>query len=345
VKIDDRALGYIVKASEGSMRDAQSLLDQIISFSGQEVVDEDVRDILGFIPSEILEQTVNALAARDAREMLETVGIVVDQGLNLQQYVREFIGKIRDLLVMKLGLEEKILGSPEEKRAMASRAASFSEQDLIRYFDLLLQLETEMRSTTQARFQLEIGFIKLAKIAHVRDIEEVIRELKGTPGSSGSSGNPSPVAVPSSPTRQQAKPVSAAPVQEPPKIPIAAPEPAKPSSDFAGVFIQRVEDKSAATAIHLQRAERIERSEDGVVVTVANSTTMAMLESKDHKAVLDAVASEVVGKAISVSLIMNQPSRPGANLESAKNEPLVRRFLEVFRGDLAQVKPVKGEQP
>ncbi|HYR44897.1 MAG TPA: DNA polymerase III subunit gamma/tau, partial [Terriglobia bacterium] len=114
VKIDDRSLSYIVKASEGSMRDAQSLLDQIISFSGQEVVDEDVRDVLGFIPGEILARTLDALADRNSKALLEDVGIVVDQGLSLQQYVRELIGRIRDLLILKLGLEEKILGSAEE---------------------------------------------------------------------------------------------------------------------------------------------------------------------------------------------------------------------------------------
>src|SRR5262252_5813475 len=128
VKIADRALSYIVKASEGSMRDAQSRLDQIISFSGQEVVDEDVRDVLGFIPSEILERTLDALADRNSKALIENIAIVVDQGLNLQQYVREFIGKIRDLLIIKLGLQEKILGSPEEKRALAERAERFSEQ-------------------------------------------------------------------------------------------------------------------------------------------------------------------------------------------------------------------------
>src|SRR5437773_4312466 len=141
VKIDDRAISYIVKASEGSMRDAQSLLDQIISFSGQEVVDEDVRDVLGFIPNEILDQTVDALSDRDSKALIENIGIVIDQGLNLQQYVREFIGRIRDLLVLRLGLTDKILGSPEEKRSLASRAEHFSEQDLIRFFDLLLRLE------------------------------------------------------------------------------------------------------------------------------------------------------------------------------------------------------------
>src|SRR5262249_22079599 len=105
--------------------------------------------------------------------------IVIDQGLNVQQYVREFIGRIRDLLMLKFGLEEKILGSPEDKRALAERAESFSEQDLIRFFDLLLRIESELRWTSQSRFHLEIGFIKLAKIGYVRDIEGVIRDLKG----------------------------------------------------------------------------------------------------------------------------------------------------------------------
>src|SRR5215470_17341564 len=179
VNIDDRALSYIVKASEGSMRDAQSLLDQIISFSGQSVVDEDVRDVLGFIPSEILDRTLDALAARDSKSLLECIGIVIDQGLNVQQYVREFVGRIRDLLMLKLGLEEKILGSAEEKLALDSRARAFSEQDLIRFFDMLLRLESELRWTSQSRFHLEIGFIKLAKLGYVRDIEGVIRDLKG----------------------------------------------------------------------------------------------------------------------------------------------------------------------
>src|SRR5438034_2881817 len=115
VKIDDRAVSYIVKASEGSMRDAQSLLDQIISFSGQEVVDEDVRDVLGFIPSESLDRTVAALAAHDSKALLNNIEIVVDQGLNIQQYVREFISRVRDLLLIRLDLDEKVLGSPEEK--------------------------------------------------------------------------------------------------------------------------------------------------------------------------------------------------------------------------------------
>jgi len=327
IKIEDRALSYIVKASEGSMRDAQSLLDQIIAFSGQEVVDEDVRDVLGFIPSEILDQTISALAAADSKALIQTIGIVIDQGLNIQQYVREFIGRVRDLLVLKLGLDEKILVSPAEKRALSEVAPAFSEQDLIRIFDMLLRLESELRGTSQPRFHLEVGFIKLAKIGHVRDIEEILREVKGGRLEGES-------------RRQQNN--STAPQERTPRetTPRTPPE----SVTFGDTFKRRIEEKAATTAVYLQKAERIERIGDLVQIVLTNATQLALLQSKEHKTVLDSVASELVGKAVSVSLIIKeQPQRDGTAADNVKDEPLVKRFLEVFRGDLAQVKPAKGE--
>ncbi len=338
IHIDDRALAYIVRAAEGSMRDAQSLLDQIISFSGQQVVDEDVRDVLGFIPGEILDQTLDALAERDSRALLNNIGIVLDQGLNLQQYVREFIGKIRDLFLLKLGLDEKVLGSADEKKALASRAERYSEQDLIRFFDMLLHLENDLRSTSQPRFHLEVGFVKLAKIGHVRDIEDVIRELRSL--------GPATPTHPSPP--KESPPVSEKPTASPPGKTASASEP----FTFADIYTRRVEEKSATTAVYLQKAARIEKTTDGVQIAISNGTAHALLESLEHKRVLDTVASELIGKAVSVSLILKgQPGGSGSQtepkgenvLESAKQEPLVQRFLEVFRGDLAQVKPVKGE--
>jgi DNA polymerase-3 subunit gamma/tau len=349
IKIDDRALSYIVKASEGSMRDAQSLLDQIISFSGQDVVDEDVRDVLGFIPSEILDRTSEGLANRDSRALLENIGIVVDQGLNLQQFVREFIGRVRDLLMMKLGLEDKVIGGTEEKRALSVRANSFSEQDLIRFFDMLLRIESELRWTSQARFHLEVGFVKLAKIGYVRDIEDVLREVKG--GVSPAPANPLPPRPPSPPSPPISRPAPApsrqpTPAPPPPVVEKknAVSESGSGSSNFSDMFIQRVEDKSGITAVHLQKAERIERTGDVIRVVMLNPTALAMLQSKEHKSVLDSVASDLVGKAVSVSLIMKEDQqKTGPATESAKDEPLVQQFLRVFKGDLAQVKPSKEE--
>jgi len=345
IKIDDRALGYIVKASEGSMRDAQSLLDQIISFSGQDVVDEDVRDVLGFIPRDILDRSMDSLANRDSKGLLENVGIVIDQGLNLQQYVREFIGRIRDLLVIKLGLEEKVIGSADEKRALAACAGSFSEQDLIRFFDMLLRIESDLRWTSQARFHLEVGFVKLARVGYVRDIEEVLSEVKG-----GGSNNPSPrpPRAPAVTTARPTAPAQAPPAPAPPRQSEKKPDPAAAiapeSISFADIFTRRAEDKSPTTAVYLQKADLIERNSETVRILVSNTTVLAMLQSKEHKSVLDAAATELVGKPVSVSLIMKETQqKSGPAAETAKDEPLVQRFLQVFRGDLAQVKPAKED--
>jgi DNA polymerase-3 subunit gamma/tau len=347
VNIDDRGLGYIVRAAEGSMRDAQSLLDQIIAFSGQKVVGEDVRDVLGFIPAELLEQTVSALADRDSRALLNHIGVVVDQGFNLQQYVREFIGRVRDLLLMKLGLDDKVLSNPEEKTLLKQQSDRFSEQDLTRFFDLLLELEGDLRYTSHQRFHLEVGFVKLAKLGYMKDIEEVLRDLRH---------NTSPaqgVTRPGGPAQgsQKAALFDSAPARRVP------PDPST-STKFKELFVSRVEDRSATTAVYLQKAERIVKTESGVEVLMSNETFRTILDSEEHRAILDSVASDLVGKPVCVSLIMNQdasaargeskakedrPADAARAMGTAREEPLVKRFLEVFRGDIAQVKPGKGD--
>jgi DNA polymerase-3 subunit gamma/tau len=303
------------------------------------VVDEDVRDVLGFIPNEILDQTIDALAARDSKSLLNTIEIVIEQGLNIQQYVREFISRVRDLLLMRLDLSAKVIAGAEEKEALKQRAGQFSEQDLIRYFDMMLQLEADLRVTAQPRFHVEVGFIKLAKIGHLRDIEAVINDLRQGGGGVRPSipVTPAPVTAPPKPASPPVKPV----------IPTVTKEP----GSFKDTFLRRVEDRSATTAVYLQKAERIEQKPDFIEVTVPNSTYLAALETKEHRSVVESVAADLVGKPVSVSFIMKGQQTPSASAEpastqtidSAREEPLVKRFLEVFRGDLAQVKPLKGE--
>jgi DNA polymerase-3 subunit gamma/tau len=279
-KIDDRGLSYIVKAAEGSMRDAQSLLDQIISFGGQDIAQDDVRDVLGFIPNEILDRTAAALVNRDSREVLECISIIVEQGLSVQQYVRECIGRMRDLLMMKLGLEDKVLAGPEDKKALAGDSEKFSEQELVRNFDMLLRLETELKFTSQPRLHLEAGLVKLSMAGRVRDLEEVIRDFRqGSPAATPTARPPAP-----------APPVAQATPTRP--VPPVVPPPA----------VQSQSRQAAASASPPAPREQ----------APPNPT----------------------------------PARPdsNSNMDAAKEEPLVRRFLEVFRGDVAQVKPSKGEK-
>jgi len=283
-QIDDRSLGYIVKAAEGSMRDAQSLLDQIISFSGQAVADEDVRDVLGFIPSDILDRTCVALGAQDSRELLECVDIVVEQGLSIQQYIRECVGRMRDLLMMKLQLDDKVLASAEDKKTLSTQAAGFSEQDLVRNFDMLLRLENEIRWTSQPRLHVEAGLVKMAKAGLVKDIEEVIRSFR--------TGSPSPAKTP-------------APIPVPP--PVRAPQ-----------VSPTLPPKSAPPA----------------VTTPTAPTTPAAQPAQSR-----ATTSPALPNQPAIAKEPSQPPSSKADLDSAKDDPLVKRFLDVFKGDIAHVKP------
>ena len=310
-RIDDNGLSYIVKAAEGSMRDAQSLLDQVISFGGQEVASEDVRDVLGFISNEILDRTLDSIAAGNSQDLIETVAIVVDQGLGLQQFVRELIARMRDLLMMKLGLADKVLGTESERTDLRQRAESFSEQDLIRYFDLLLRLEGDLKWTSQPRFHLEIGLVKLAKAGHMRDIEEVLRDLKHDTVPQPTPSRPSP--APSA-NRIPPAPAAAPPARSETKASITLPS--VPSLKTSGPL-------ASAAAPGIKKAERAEQGG----------------------------APEPAGKTMEMSEPRTAPPTPtsrkadDSSLNSVKEEPLVKRFLEVFRGDIAQVKPPKGETP
>jgi DNA polymerase-3 subunit gamma/tau len=299
-QIDDAGLSYIVKASEGSMRDAQSLLDQIISFGGENVDSEDVRDVLGFIPTELLDRTIDGIASSNSQDLIETVAIVVDQGLGLQQFVRELIARTRDLLMMKLGLADKVLGSESERADLRRRADAFSEQDLIRYFDLLLRLENDLKWTSQPRFHLEVGLVKLAKVGHIRDIEEVLRDLKQEPPSQGTPGRSAPTSPASRTAAPPDPPASQRSETRAPSIVLPSVPSMKPTTPMA-----------AATAPATQRIDKPEVN--------------ALPET------MEARPAPPVRKA------------DDASLNSAREEPLVKRFLEVFRGDIAQVKPPKGE--
>src|SRR5688572_22236076 len=301
-RIDDNALSYIVKASEGSMRDAQSLLDQIISF-GQDVASEDVREVLGFIPTELLDRAIDAVANSNSQELIETVAIVVDQGLGLQQFVRELIARMRDLLMMKLQLPDKVLLNESEKTQFLRRAEAFSEQDLIRYFDLLLKLESDLKWTSQPRFHLEVGLVKLAKAGHMRDIEDVLREMKNDP----------------SPQSASARPTVNPPSNRPPTPSVPQPRSESKAPSIVLPSVPSLKSSTPVAAAAVPATQKMEKPNDRMP-----------LETPGNPA----------RPAPSTTVRMDDTS-----LNSAREEPLVKRFLEVFRGDIAQVKPPKGETP
>src|SRR4051812_31026786 len=141
IKIGDDALKEIARAGEGSMRDAQSAFDQVISFSGPEIGITDVELALGIAGTEMLARVMRAISEEKPAEALQVVEDLVMRGHELRNFCRDLLSHVRDLLVMKVsGEETALLDSTATDRAeLARQAGAFSESDLVRFFHSLTE--------------------------------------------------------------------------------------------------------------------------------------------------------------------------------------------------------------
>ena len=179
VEISPDALREISRSGEGSMRDAQSNFDQVISFSGEKIEVADVSDALGMASVEMLTKVLTAVADKNAKIALGVVNELVARGQDLRNFARDLLSLLRDLLVYKIAgndgklTETSTLSSDE----MQAHAAPFSESDLVRFFNSLSETETKLKDATQSRYVIEVGLIKLVEMRRVVEIEKLLKRI------------------------------------------------------------------------------------------------------------------------------------------------------------------------
>jgi len=188
LKIEPGAMAVIARMAEGSLRDALSLLEQARAYCGDTIPDEQVRALLGVVPEDALEELVGAIAAGSADRALGLVHTFQKEGRNLQHFCREAIRHIRNLLIARVcGADsELIAATPDQRPAIAKAAALFSEEDLTRFFQILLQTDDDLRRKPDPRVHLEMGLLRLINAARLAPLEELLAELKS--GASSGTG-------------------------------------------------------------------------------------------------------------------------------------------------------------
>jgi DNA polymerase-3 subunit gamma/tau len=201
VRISDEALKEIARAGEGSMRDAQSAFDQVISFSGEEIKVEDVEMALGLAGSEMLRRVMHAVMERSPVEALTVVDDLVMRGHDLRNFCRDLQAHVRDLLVARVAndSDELLDASASDPRELREQAAAFSESDLVRFFHSLTDTEATLRTATQPRYQLEVGLVKLIEMKRLAPISELVERLTALEEALRSGAPPAPVGGSSSP--------------------------------------------------------------------------------------------------------------------------------------------------
>lgn len=335
------ALGVMARAAEGSLRDGLSLLEQARAYCGSKITDMQVRELLGVVPGEILDELTGAIEERSAERVLSLVHRLLSEGQNLQHFCREAIGHFRNLLVARVcGADSELIAAPADERPRLKKASEvFSEEDLTRFFQILLRTDDDLRHKPDPRLHLEMGLLRMVNAARLAPLEEVIAELEGgTPAaasparSSSASALPPPVTRPSAPSafaaatsagasaaaapaRIQAAPVPLAQANPAPKQPEAAPAPAAPAvlaeTAAAGGGIVDAQVDSIKSAILSQEkflgelvghASRWEMGggEVRLFFPTESRALAEMLQARDPLERLRNVASRILGHTVRV---------------------------------------------
>ena len=164
VEVEDKALRYIAKAADGSMRDALSLLDQCIAFyMGQKLTYDNVLEVLGAVDTDVFSRLLRKVIDRDVAGVLDVVDDLVMQGRELTQLAADFTWYLRNLLLVKTSDNiEDVLDVSTENMAQLREEAQMIEPDMLfRYIRIFSELSNQLKYATQKRVMLEVALIKL----------------------------------------------------------------------------------------------------------------------------------------------------------------------------------------
>ncbi len=169
VTVEERSLGVMARASEGSLRDALSLFDQAVAFGGAAITERDVEVMLGAVPDELVRRLVGTLVDGDPAAAVELVGEAVEQGHDLRAWCGAMVERMRHLMIAAVvpGPEQAqmLMDLPvEDVERVMTEARSFSVEQLQDLFHLLTQAEDRLRSTARPRFVFEVAAVRAAGV-------------------------------------------------------------------------------------------------------------------------------------------------------------------------------------
>ena len=339
IEISEDSLRAIVSVAEGSMRDAQSALDQIIAFGGKQIPEEAVRVLLGVVDERAILSLVDAVLERDAKILVEQVQELVNSGVDPRNFCRKLIHHVRNLMVCRVtGWDERLLNLPDTaKDEILKQSEQFSELDLIRFYDLLNRAENDLRWNSHPWVHLEMTLMKLIELTRLPSLEDVITQLqlgekvgKSLPkGGSAPSGDPKTLS-PAASKRPQSKDKKSSRVA-PPEAEKTEGEEAVPENQVIAHLLSAVQTESIRLYSSLQHASRTTLENGKLLISFPQSEAFHQGEvlRSDHQGLLSRLCAKIVGSVPKIEVQLEEPPKEQPD---PKEDPRVKTFMETFPG-------------
>lgn len=318
VDVEEKAIRYIAKAADGSMRDALSLLDQCIAFYlGQKLTYDNVLEVLGAVDTDVFSRLLRSILERNVAKVLDMVEELVMQGRELTQLAADFTWYLRNLLLVKTSDNiEDVLDVSSENLAQLKEEAQMIEVDmLLRYIRVLSELSGQLKYATQKRVLLEVALIKLCTPAmevnpdslldRIRALEEKVAQ--------GAAMMPSPEALAQMQMSEQmygqsnalengANDMSRGATygqQVKKEVPVAIPEDVK---EVVKNFRSIADETSGPVRTYLKRARLSLGGDNRLLVVLPDSMGASIVGREDHKEELESLIEQRIGKKVEVEV-------------------------------------------
>ncbi len=367
ITIEDRSLSALAKASEGSMRDALSLLDQAVAFGGKAVGHGDLERLLGAVPHELVMAMISAVTTGDAAAAIRVVADLVDQGHDLRAYCSDLVEHVRNLLVAVVVPSPDRLPAlmdlaEDEVQRIAAEAKRLSAEQATELFRVFSQAEDGLRLTAHPRFVLEVAAVRASRLMHggPQAQSSAGSEPAGArtgPAATAPGKAPAAQAPPAAAPGPKAKPIQIPPAPEPPAV-------ARPPVGFDAPaarldwdrLLHHIGGSHPQIGLFLGMGVPVNIEGDDVTIGYPESASMAldrMQKEETHRLVARA-CSELTGRPVRLRIVTLSEEDPAlaplkaraaqeradkqALLEGARAHPLVKQALELFGGEVIEVR-------
>jgi DNA polymerase-3 subunit gamma/tau len=337
ITADRAAIEIIARRGEGSVRDALSLLDQVIAFAGRKIGTVEVATVLGLSETAFFARVITLISEGDHAAILESLEEASATGRDFKMLYRDMLNFVRNLLLIAGGANESALAvTPEDLVTIKSVAGKFSYTELLRIANLLLRDDETVNKAEHQRLAVEIALLKAATFPRLREVEQVLAGGgTGNVGAGVSSGAPV-----SSPARSSAAPRAKSAGEDtgaPPRS--SATKSPSPSSNDIHDLVERLQKTRPLLAGYLAGAKSMRKDGNRVVFIFDDAHFAQPLI--DAKATIEEIAADVFGGPtqliVETATQQQKEGRVAEDKPSAlRDDPVVKAFAKHLGGEIVE---------
>ncbi|RKY39807.1 MAG: DNA polymerase III subunit gamma/tau [Candidatus Omnitrophota bacterium] len=321
VEVEEGALFAIARFAEGSMRDAESILDQVVSFGEGKIKEEDVHLLLGTIGQDCLFEFTQTIVEKEIEKGLSILDRIIKEGKEIEQFMKELSEHFRNLIIAKEGLFNLIELSEERKSGIVEQSKRFSLSELFYILTAISHTRQMIRTCLDKRVWLEFFFLKMVNRDSFLSLEEILKRLRTLKGEEGAGGDKEKVS-------------------EEKEREVKKDEIKKDKDCFLGelkeIWKECVEDvgkerMSLATFLEKGKLLSVEGSKAKIGFPADFSFYYQNLQREENRRIVEKVISRRLNREAKVEFLLMEEK------ESSKSESLpssVKKAMEIFGGKI-----------